>query len=146
VVSSSPLRHHRPGELLELHHELRVLLAPHRAQLVRPVEQEDVAHELEDGATRRRVAADRPADRAVDVLPVAEGEVAGVRVDVGAIDREAGDRLPERVGQAAEREVAEAAVLFGDAVEQVCEDVQLAGQRSAQDELLVTVDQVLHAA
>src|SRR2546428_7680859 len=60
--------------------------------------------------------------------------------EVRPIDGEGGDDLAQRGGEAAEREVARAAVLLGDAVEAMAQHVQLGSHRGLHDEPLALVD------
>src|SRR5581483_10944331 len=60
-------------------------------------------------------------------------------IDVGAVDREAGDGFTDGVAQHAAGEVTGAAVVHGDAVQQVAEHVDFARQRLVHHQLLTFV-------
>ncbi len=138
-----PLRHDRPGELLELHYEERVLLPRFIADVLRPPQEQRCTYELEDGRARRTVPANRGADRTVDILHICLANPSRAGIDVGSIDGEAGDRLPKRVHDRAQGEVTGTAVRLRDTDEVVGEHIQLAGQGDPQDQLLLLVDELL---
>ena len=70
---------------------------------------------------------------------------AGIEVDVGAIDGEAGDDFAEGVFLAFEGEIAGEAVLLGEAVEAAGEHGQFAGKRDAEDQFPCLVEEVFVA-
>ena len=127
------LRHHRPGELLEVHggrDDVAALVAARADQIRR----QRGVQEVEDGVVDQRGLPARPAHRPVEVAPVLRLDA--VVGDVGAVDRKARDDVGERLAQAGQREVAGGPALLREAVELVAEDVELAVERVAQDLLL----------
>jgi hypothetical protein len=87
---------------------------------------------LEQGCRHQRRHRRRPPfrglHRLVDeaVVVIAHGLVRTVGTDIGAIDREARDHFLDRRNQAVEREVAEVAVPFGEAIQLVSERIDVA--------------------
>ena len=80
------------------------LVAGRHRFVVRVARQDDLAEEIEDRRLHGRIAPARTSDRARDDGAV--GWPPAVLVDVGAIDRKAGDDFGDDVAQAVEREVA----------------------------------------
>ena len=113
------LRHHRAGDLLELHHEGEQLRAVLRAETFDIAQEQRIAEEIEELARRARVAPLRLRDRLLDVLRVVVRDRLGAVRRVGAVDRQAGDHLAEGEGEAVEREIAVAAVALRDALQLV---------------------------
>ena len=93
------LRHHRAGELLELQREVQLLaVAVHRRVAVIALQQQDAAQEIEDRRSHGFVAPFGASNRLLDVAAVAFADVAAL-VDVGAVDREAGDGFANGLAQ-----------------------------------------------
>jgi hypothetical protein len=131
-----PLRHHRTGDLLELHGEVqhhltlghrKVLGVSLEQHVLEPVEQRGVG-----GGVGHPGAGDGP----LDVVRVALVH-AGSRRDVRPVDREMGDEANERPADGDEGEVPGAAVHLRDAVQLAGEPVDLAGHAHRHHLLLL---------
>ena len=137
-----PLGHHRARDLLQPQHELPSLGPVGVRQSVGIAQQQDVGDEVEDRLAGRPVPVLGVVDRAHHVLPIAGAHLDRVRLHVGAVDGEAGDRLGEREVEARLGEVAGPAMLLRDAVETARQHVELARHGAAQDQLLGAIDEV----
>jgi hypothetical protein len=78
----------------------------------------------------------------LDVFPVAV-EHGLIAVDIGAIDRKAGDDLPQRIRKSLLREVPRPAIALRNAVEPVAEHVQLARHRRIHNQVLAAINEFL---
>ena len=126
--------HDGPGGLLETSDEPEPVLERMPVSLV--AEQHCVAHEVEDGWIRARVAALCFGDGLFDRDPVLVGCPPCPGVDIRPVDAERSDDFANGERQAVEREVAMAPVAVGDVFEQVTELVDVAGERDEHDHLL----------
>ena len=122
------LGHDRPGALLELENEMRVLRARFFIQVFRKTKEQDVAQEIEDRFFDRRVAALGRRDRSLDDRAIVLAHRFSGR-DVGSINRETGDRFANCAIQRIEGEIAEPAILLPKAIEHVAEDVDVVRER-----------------
>ena len=108
-------------------------------------QQQRVADKVEDGRIGARVAVLRLGHGLLDSHTIFVGGAASLRIDVGAVDVQAGDDFADDEHQAVQREVAVAAVARSDVAQQIRKLVHLAGQRDEHDHLLGRVGQVLEA-
>ena len=113
-----PLRHDRPGALLEFQNEMRVRLPRFVVEIFRETKEQNVAQEIEDRFLERRISALRRDHGALD-----DGAIFFAHrlsgSDVGAVNREAGNRLAHRAGERLEGEIAKPAVFLRKPVEHV---------------------------
>ena len=138
------LGRHRGRHLLELADEPPLLLLVRLRRRLRVVQQQHVAHEMEQRRRDGRVAALGLVDGGDDVAAVAVGHAAFRYVR--AVNGEIGDDLAQGVAQAVEREVARPAVLLGQAVELEGQHLQFARQRHLEGQRLLLVDRHLRRA
>ena len=103
-----PLGHHRAGGLLESAHEQVPFLLFGLVRRGGSCSSEHVANEVEHGGVDGRVAVFGLGHGAANKLPVLLRDA--VLVDIGAIDRKAGEDLAERASQLVESKVPRAAV------------------------------------
>src|SRR5664279_5229792 len=99
-----------------------------RVEILRKTKEQNIAQEIEDRFLERGISAFRDDDGAFDDRTVfLTHRLPGS--DIGAVDREAGNRLTHRAGQRLEREIAEPPVLLRKPVEHVPENVDVVGER-----------------
>src|SRR5262249_48083406 len=138
-----PLGHHRAGQLLELQREVEFLAIRLRVFAFTPLQQQDIAQKIKTGRGLIRVAAFGAHDSFIDSCAVAIRDLSAL-VDVGAINREAGDGLADYVAQRFTGKIAGEAVGDRDFIQNMGQNVDFTGQRHVHDQLLAVVDQQVH--
>ncbi len=103
------------------------------------LEQEDVADELKDGRVDLRPAAPCAGHGLIDDVAVLRQD-RDARLQVGPIDREAGDHFTEHPAQVVDREVAALPVALGGPVQLPRQGGQLTGQEPVLDQQLARVE------
>ena len=133
------LGHHRAAILLHPHgearHQVTAVAAARRGD---EVGREQPLQEAEDAGVQIGLAASRLRDGPVDVAAIGIGGT--VRVDIGAVDRKAGDDLPQPALQDVAREVGGPRVLAGDLRRVAGEHVELARHLVFHDPELAVAD------
>jgi hypothetical protein len=120
------LGHHRATILLQLHRAAQHRLATEAAARPRDeVARQQLLHEVEDARIDRGLGAPRPGERPVEVAPIGVGRRT-LGVDIGAVDREAGNHLAQGAVQDVVGKVSRAGILPGDAAGIAREHVQFA--------------------
>ena len=132
------LGHDRSGDLLELAGESLLLGPIILADKVGRITQNHVADETKDAAAQERVAYPCHPHGRLDIAPI--GRARSGRVDVRAINGEAGDHFAQRVSERIESKVARAPRLLSQSVELMRQHVQLARQRHLHDQQLLAID------
>ena len=114
--------HDRTRQLLELHDKFNELGPVLRTEIRHVPQQQRVAHEIEQGLRRARVALPGFRYSNLDVGPVPLWNPFGPG-DVSAVDRKGGNDLAQSKGETVQREIPVPAVLFGEAVELLAQEV-----------------------
>jgi hypothetical protein len=128
-----PLGHGGAGELLEAHHQLALGLAHPAGNL----QQQDVPEEVEQVGGEIGTPGLGGLDGLAGVAPVRVRHLADLRPCVGAVDREDGDHLADRLPQLEAGEIPVAAVALADPQEDLGQAVDVARQQLPQDEQLL---------
>ncbi len=136
-----PFRHNRSGKLLEFEHEMHVLLARFRIEILRKTKQQDVAKKIEDRLFDRRIAPFGRGNRALDYLSIfVAHRLAGRKIR--SIHGKAGDRFPDRARQRFEGEIAIPPVLLRQAVKHAAEHLDFVRQGNSHNEAFLRVNEM----
>src|SRR5262249_16733881 len=134
-------RHHRAGELLELHRESQDRIHISRVLAVGDAGRKNFAYEIENGDVCRRASTLCQRDRAFDVADVSLGKAGWT--DIGAIHGEARDYIGKSIAKTIQCEIAGAPAGKRDVRELIGQHIQLAGQGYFHDEVAAVVSDVV---
>ena len=110
-------------------------------EVLRKPENQNVTQKIEDGFFNRGVAAFGCGDGAFDHLSIFLVH-RPARREIGSINRKTGDRFPHGAGQRFEGEIAIPAVLLGQPIDHVAENIDIVGQRQFHHLQLLRVDEM----